>query len=88
MKLATSGAVKVAFGIIAGIGGIALVVLSPTQNVHATITNPSACACSTTTSIESTKLLNCQCGALQCVVAVGARSELPTSGDPVIACLK
>lgn len=91
MKLTTSGSAKVAFGIIADIGGIALAILSLTQNVHATLTTPSACACSTTIPVaNNATLLNCQCGAVQCVVAVGGRGDSQQNGisNPVIACLK
>ena len=86
MKFITSGSVMVAFGIIAGIGGIALAVPSPTQNIHATLISPSACSCSTTIQIgNDATLANCQCGAILCVVAVGGQRLNP---NPVIACFK
>jgi len=86
MKLTTRGLAIVAFGIIAGIGGIALAVPSPTQNIHATLTAPSACACSTTIQIgNDATLANCQCGSIMCVVAVGGQRQNP---NPVISCFK
>ena len=86
MKTIIIGAVMVVFGIIASIGGIALAVPSPTQNIHPTLISPSACSCSAAVNIgHDATLANCQCGAIQCVVAVSGQR---VDSSPAISCFK
>jgi hypothetical protein len=86
MKTTTIGAIVIVFGAIAGIGGIALAVPAPTQNVRPTLISPSACSCSTAINIgRDATLANCQCGAIQCVVAVGGQK---VDSNPAISCFK
>jgi hypothetical protein len=86
MKNITYRAVLVAFGVIAGIGGIAFALASPTQNIRSTVVLPSPCTCSGTISIgHNATLANCQCGAILCAVAVGGQKQ---DANPAIACFK
>ena len=86
MKTIIIGAIMVVFGIIAGIGGIALAVPAPTQNIRPTLISPSACSCSAAINIgRDATLANCQCGAIQCVVAVGGQR---VDSNPAISCFK
>jgi hypothetical protein len=72
-------------GTLAGLAAVALVALrSPSaQAQSASLVSPPACTCSPPASIVGNELLNCTCGALQCVVAgKGAAVQ------PALVCIK
>ena len=70
---------------VAGLAGLVFVALrsSPAVAQPASLVAPPACTCSAPATVVGNELLNCTCGALQCVVAgKGALVQ------PALVCVK
>ena len=74
------------FTVIASVAGLALRVpaaQAQAQSKPASLIAPPACTCSASVSVAGNDMVNCMCGALQCVLAgKGAAVQ------PALVCLK